>query len=397
MLGWWRTRTQPERVDISTRWSIYLLFAFEPLALHGAYTGSGFGLRAATVVFVGVAHTAACLVLARHGVAVAVGAPRFPGRAVTVVVVLGGVLVAAGWGLETQPSSRQEVPPALQVIITAIVATSAALITVVPARHVWNATGVLLLLDEVLCVARGGENAGAVALGSSLALLAAVLTIRFSLWLLAVVQQLVDGQQAQAELAVAEERLRFARDLHDVLGRHLSAIAVKSELVAALTRRSDDRAADEALQVRAIAHETMQEVRAVAHGYREVSLDAELAGSRALLRSAGVRCVVEGSGSGWPARVQGALAWAVREGTTNVLRHSAARNCFLRLRQVDGCAELQMENDGVGATRDGDPVSGSGLAGLEERARALGGSVRVEGHGGRFRLLASVPLAEPQP
>ncbi|MDD9205445.1 histidine kinase, partial [Georgenia sp. 10Sc9-8] len=111
-----------------------------------------------------------------------------------------------------------------------------------------------------------------------------------------------------ARLAVAEERLRFSRDLHDVVGRTFSAIAVKSELAAELARRGQDGAVDQMLEVRGLAQDSLREVRGVVAGYRAVDLAAELDGARSVLRSAGVRTRVVGDGTALPDPVQQALA-----------------------------------------------------------------------------------------
>ena len=128
-----------------------------------------------------------------------------------------------------------------------------------------------------------------------------VFTVRISLWLLQVVTELDQARSAQAALAVAEERLRFSRDVHDVLGRRLSTIAVQSELAATLAERGDERAGARMLEVRAVAHEALREARELARGYRAIDLDQELEGARSLLRSAGieVRLAVDGVPAAW--------------------------------------------------------------------------------------------------
>ena len=203
------------------------------------------------------------------------------------------------------------------------------------------------------------------------------------------------SRTAHARLSVAEERLRFARDLHDVLGRNLSLIAVQSELAAELARRGDQDAAGQMLEVRQVAHESLREMRAVVSGYRTADLDTELAGAQDVLRSAGMSCRVIGDAAGLPADVQAALGWVVREGTTNVIRHSDATACTIELHILDspGAARavtLRMDNDRVHTPDAGS--GGSGLAGLGERLAGLGGSITT-GHprSGHFRLEASLP------
>jgi two-component system sensor histidine kinase DesK len=228
--------------------------------------------------------------------------------------------------------------------------------------------------------------------GLALAIAAA---FRASAWTIRVVWELDQARQVQAQLAVAEERLRFARDLHDVVGRNLSVVALKAELAAQLARRGRAEAVDEMLEVRRIADESLADVRAVVSGYRRADLDTELAGARSLLASAGIDCRVVGDGQGLPAGAEGTLGWVVREGTTNVLRHSEARFCTVTLRKSGDAVVLTMENDGVAdiaAVGDGRARFGSGLIGVAERIATLGGTVIAETcRPGLFRLTVEVP------
>ncbi|MBR7676356.1 hypothetical protein KDA82_25770, partial [Streptomyces daliensis] len=252
--------------------------------------------------------------------------------------------------------------------------------------------------------------------------LTGVFTGRCSAWYLAVMRELDEARDVQARLAVAEERLRFGRDLHDVMGRNLSAIALKSELAVQLAQRGSSAAVDQMNEVQRLARESHTEVRDVVRGYREAGLATELAGARSILRAAGTDCRVEGTGvvAGLPIPVQAALGWVVREGATNVLRHADATRCAVRVGVEEGPGSgagaeggarvvLVMENDGVKeAPRPGFPrgsgapgdSGGHGLAGLRERLAVLGGTLTVEtqedGTGaGTFRLTAEVPVDEP--
>jgi two-component system sensor histidine kinase DesK len=248
----------------------------------------------------------------------------------------------------------------------------------------------------------------AAALMTGLGGLLSLFTGRSSAWYIAVIRELEAARGVQARLAVAEERLRFSRDLHDVMGRNLSAIALKSELAAQLAQRGTPEASVQQMaEVQRIARESQSEVRAVVRGYRGVDLDTELAGARGILRAAGVDCRTENGGSALPAAVQAALGWVVREGATNVLRHADATWCtvWVGTDPGGGNALLVMENDGVRGDVSGDP--GSGLAGLRERLDGVGGTLRTERaepagralhterterDGGTFRLRAEVPL-----
>ena len=223
-------------------------------------------------------------------------------------------------------------------------------------------------------------------------------TYKFSAWMVGVVWELDRGRAAAARLAVAEERLRFSRDLHDVVGRNLSVIAVKSELAGRLAQRGEDGAAAEMQEVRRIAHDSLKEMRDVVRGYRTADLDAELAGARSVLRSAGVECRVIGDGAHLPEHAQAALGWVVREATTNVIRHSDATTCTIGLdvrSAADGTtAVLRMETPGVRPATTG--TGGSGLTGLSERLAGVGGHLSAERRlDDRFVVEAAIPVKPP--
>jgi two-component system, NarL family, sensor histidine kinase DesK len=225
----------------------------------------------------------------------------------------------------------------------------------------------------------------------------AAFTGRASAWTLRVIWELDRSRTTHARLSVAEERLRFARDLHDLLGRNLSLIAVTSELAAQLARRGDEEAAERMLEVRRVAHESLREMRAVVSGYRTVDLDSELAGAQAVLRSAGASCRIIGDAAGLPPQVQAALGWVVREGTTNIIRHSDATACTIELHVLDspGTARtvtLRMDNDRVRPV--GAAAGGTGLLGLGERLAGLGGTITTRyPRSGHFRLEATLPAS----
>ncbi|RCK70393.1 two-component sensor histidine kinase [Desertihabitans brevis] len=216
-------------------------------------------------------------------------------------------------------------------------------------------------------------------------------------WMLGVVYALDDARGQSAQLAIAEERLRISRDLHDVFGRTLATVAVKSELASELARRGrGERAADEMAQVRAIADDAGKEVRRIVAGVRGSDLSQELVGARSLLESAGVESVVvdqlpEGRLEAGTGVVLGAV---VREAVTNVIRHSRARSARIMLRLLSEedppAVELTVVNDGV---RPGPPSSeGHGLVGMAERLDAVGGTLEHRRDGGTFVLTARVPF-----
>jgi two-component system, NarL family, sensor histidine kinase DesK len=194
-----------------------------------------------------------------------------------------------------------------------------------------------------------------------------------------------------AELAVGRERLRVSRDLHDLLGQSLSAISLKGDLALRLLPRDPTAARAEIAGLTGVARDALRGVRAVTRDEHAVSLRGEAQGAAALLGAAGIAAHVDVDLSGLAPAVEAVLAWAVREGVTNVLRHSQASTCQITAGRRDGMVWLEIGNDGAGAPA-GAGGGGRGLAGLAERARALAGSVAHQRtRDGRFRLLVEVP------
>ena len=205
-------------------------------------------------------------------------------------------------------------------------------------------------------------------------------------------RELHEAREELAELAVSEERLRIARDMHDLLGHSLSVIALKSELVARLLEHDPERAAREVEDIQIVTRQALAEVREAVQGYRRLGLADALERARAALCAAGIDCELEGTPAGLPAEVESVLAWAVREGTTNVVRHSGAKRCSIRVRAEGARAAVEVEDNG--RREHGPAVAGSGLAGLAERAHVLRGTLEAGTRPeGGFRLRLTVPLA----
>jgi two-component system sensor histidine kinase DesK len=206
--------------------------------------------------------------------------------------------------------------------------------------------------------------------------------------LVRVLDELHTTRAQLAELAVGRERLRVSRDLHDLLGHSLSAVSLKGDLALRLLRSDPPAARAEIASLTEIARDTLRGVRTVTSDEHTVSLRTETKGAAALLEAAGVDARIDVDLPGLPPPVDNMLAWAVREGVTNVLRHSQASTCSITAGRGDGRARLEIVNDGVQAPSG----EGTGLAGLTERATALSGSVTAGPVGdGRFRLLVEVP------
>jgi two-component system sensor histidine kinase DesK len=203
--------------------------------------------------------------------------------------------------------------------------------------------------------------------------------------------QLRQARAEMARLAVAEERLRISRDLHDVLGQRLAAVALKSELASRLLRGDRARAEVEMIEVSKIAREALDEVRATVAGYRDVSLATEVHTAVALLGAASVDATVSGVPVGLPSAVEEVASWVVREATTNVVRHSRADRCRIVLGREPGALLVEVGDDGVASAGDEPVRSGNGLSGLAERIRAAGGTFTVGPANGWFTVRATIP------
>ncbi|WP_231640882.1 sensor histidine kinase [Nocardiopsis sp. NRRL B-16309] len=228
-----------------------------------------------------------------------------------------------------------------------------------------------------------------------------------TIWMWDLTVDAVNGQRARAQLAVSEERLRFARDMHDLLGHSLSALAVKSELAGRLVERAPERAVAEMAEVQDLARQALQQVRSAVNGYREVDLAAEAASVREVLRANGTEVTVTGLDglAEVPADRAALAAWVVREGGTNVLRHSDATECrigFSVTKDVlPGSETLVVEvfNNRVrGQGKANGLSSGNGLSGLSERVAMGGGALSAARTGDNgFLLRAIIPLGVSGP
>jgi two-component system, NarL family, sensor histidine kinase DesK len=223
------------------------------------------------------------------------------------------------------------------------------------------------------------------------------------------VAELASAREEVAQLAASEERLRLARDMHDLTGQSLSMITLKSELAARLLGRlpgsaERDRVQDEVEQVAAVSRQTLRDIREAISGYRRPTLAVEVITARTALASAGIAARDEAdltvlSGT-FDLDAEAALAWCLREAVTNVVRHSGAQNCWISLTRRSGAMSLTVRDDGTGLTSWASPHerTGSGLHGMSERLSAVGGTLelRPDLRPG-FSLIATVPAAPLAP
>ncbi|MFJ5224626.1 sensor histidine kinase [Streptomyces sp. NPDC088400] len=349
----------------------------------------------ASVAVLGAAHAVTQVPLSRAALRHYLGAGPRPDRLVALYTTLTVAMAALGCVLlGTGRIDDGDLEPYLFWLLMLYAGPSA---LALPRR-----AGATLVAVVSVSIAGGSVAAGLA--GTRLALvvgaavfMAPIMAVAFRAtgWGVRLVEELAAARQTQARLAVAEERLRFGRDLHDVLGRNLAVVALKSELAAQLARRGRPEAVDQILEVQVIAQESQREIRSVVRGYRTADLHTELAGARSVLEAAGIACRIEyGPAARLPDAVQAALGWVVREATTNVLRHAQdASCCTMSLRTAGPAAALLvMRNDGAS---DAPPGAGTGLTGLKERLTALSGTLTTERHpGGIFRLAAHIPWEE---
>lgn len=262
-------------------------------------------------------------------------------------------------------------------------------------RHRQLALGLLglAIAASLIAVWRAGGDSDPWTIGYgtfiSGAVTAAILTLSET------VTELRATRQELARTAVEKERLRFSRDLHDLLGHTLSVIVVKSEAARRLAPRDIDAALLQVADIESVGRQALAEIREAVTGYREGSLATELDRARSALTAAGVEPVVRRSGPPLAPQTEALLGWVVREAVTNVVRHSNATTCSF---VVDGTGErvrLTVTDDGRGQAAEppAPGIGGTGLKGLTERLAAAGGSLTAgPGPDGGFVVAAELPV-----
>jgi two-component system sensor histidine kinase DesK len=223
--------------------------------------------------------------------------------------------------------------------------------------------------------------------------------------LVAILGEVFAARTQLAEQSLARERLRIARDLHDLLGQSLSAVSLKGDLALALLTADPAAAEHEIQSLTAVARGALRDMRAITRDEHDISLAAETGTAVAVLQAAGITVRADATVPDLAPACDAVLAWAVREGTTNILRHSHATEVRITARRTGALIRLDITNDGAppparypGPARPpgAPPGAGTGLAGLADRARAAGGTAAGEYRGpAAFRL--RVELAEERP
>ena len=198
--------------------------------------------------------------------------------------------------------------------------------------------------------------------------------------------ELAAARNEVAVLAAERERARIARDMHDLLGHSLTTVTVKAALASRLVDSDPNRARDEMQDVERLAREALADVRATVTGFRDVRLSTELISARQVLEAAGIEAELPGVVDNVEGDLAGLFGWVLREGVTNVVRHSRAG----RVTVVVEPRAIEIVDDGQAS---GDGVVGNGLSGIAERTASVGGRMLAGPSGGRgYRLRVEVPL-----
>ena len=361
---WWRRRSQVERVVAYTLISVYALYWLLLFVtfVNAVVTITATLPLAATAIGTLVLGVAGTLVL-RDSIRLYPDKGPLPWRSLS--WLLGLVVVASPLVLLLRTDARAG---ASLVIVAALA---------------WGAGGLLdtrvrtgILVASAVITGVLGHNLVFAGFGVVVAVFL-VFSVQSSLWMMGVVTSLERARDSEAALAVARERLRFSQDVHDVMGRRLSTIAVQAELAATLAARGDARATGQVLEIRSTAHNALREARELARGYRPLDLAAEVDGAVSLLASAGISTradVVD-----VPPQRHESVARVIREAVTNVLRHSRAATVDLTY----AGDQLVVSNDGLVPDQptDGD---GSGLSAVADQLAGRGARLTAGVEDDRF-------------
>ncbi|MCX4880451.1 sensor histidine kinase [Streptomyces sp. NBC_00847] len=252
----------------------------------------------------------------------------------------------------------------------------------------------LTALAAAVSVFRAGWDAVNVAYGTFLSTMvtAAILSLSEA------VRELRAAREELARRAVEEERLRFSRDLHDLLGHTMSVIVVKSEAARRLASRNLDAALIQISDIESVGRQALTEIREAVTGYREGSLATELDRARSALSAAAVEPVVVRSGTPLAPQTEALLGWVVREAVTNIVRHACATRCEITVDSTPEHVRLTIADNGSGepapsSTPPLPGIGGTGLKGLTERLAAAGGSLRAgPSPRGGFTVAAELPV-----
>lgn len=264
--------------------------------------------------------------------------------------------------------------------------------TVLRGRYLALVGAPLTITVAVVAAVHDGWGAITIAYGTAISMLVTAAILALS----ETIVELRATRQELARSAVEQERLRFSRDLHDLLGHTLSVIVVKSEAARRLAPRDMDAALEQVTDIESVGRQALAEIREAVTGYRDSSLSNELDRARSALTAAGIEPVVRQSGPPLGPRTEALLGWVVREAVTNAVRHSGAARCEITVNGAPEQVRLVITDDGRGVRSgpaDGAGGRGTGLRGLTERLAAAGGSLEAgPAERGGFRVEAVLPV-----
>jgi two-component system, NarL family, sensor histidine kinase DesK len=265
------------------------------------------------------------------------------------------------------PWRRLPIGPPLPVAVALLNASAAALIT-------WANHG-------------SGSDIWQACYGTLLAGLIVAIFLRF----FEAIAELRRTRMELARTAVEAERLRFARDLHDLLGHTLSVMVLKAQAVRKLAAVNPEAAAAQAADIEDVGRQALTEVRQAVSGYRGRGLSRELDAATTALNDAGLSSTIRHEAEPLTPEADSVLGWVIREGVTNVIKHSGARRCDIDIRRRGDLIALEITDDGDGNEADL-PSGGHGLAGLRERVAVADGTLTAGPlPDGGFRLGVTIP------
>jgi two-component system, NarL family, sensor histidine kinase DesK len=292
--------------------------------------------------------------------------------------------------------------PSLNVVFTLSPFLAGSVLLLVPGRWRWAGYVAVCaswaaLYATVPLVGQNANGRGALVTIYWAASIAAIGLLVYGLSRLAGMAAELEAVRAElAQMAAMRERLRVARDVHDLLGLGLSAIALKADLIGKLIGRDDERAAAEISELGRTCAAARADIRLVTGAGQDLSLAAELAAAGQILASAGVRVQSGLPGGPLPDGAESVLAVVLREAVTNILRHSAATSAAIEAAAGDGAIRLTVSNNGVTGRPGGDGAGGStGLANLTARVQAAGGELSTRRSADSFELTVQIPLPGP--
>jgi two-component system sensor histidine kinase DesK len=281
----------------------------------------------------------------------------------------------------------------------------------------WAAPAGLLAAEGTLLWSRPGRRPAALLWGTLIATALAALAMRLGfmdpgsvltsvvlvasvavsivcqLWHYQVARELEEARGLAADLAVAEERLRFAGELHDVQGGHLQAIMLKAQVARRFADTDPELAASEVRAVEELAREALRDMRAVVGGYRKTALSDEIDSAARILKSAGVEASVPDAAPSLDEDTERLLGLLVREATTNLIRHAEPTAANVSIVEIDAEVTVTVVNDGAAEPAEG----GNGLSMLSRRFSEAGGTVEHALDGDRWTIKGTLPKPVPRP